>query len=123
MSHLFKEPKKYKKLLESYKVDKTKRIYKSVKTRQLLNASIILKLCQFKFMVNHSEKLLYFMRKILRDDLYFLVIKQTLGKQFTAGENIQECGDLVEFLESMKIQSAVNYMMEYIPGRSRKTLT
>ena len=117
MSHLFKEPQKYKKLLETYKVDKTYRIYKSAPTRQLLNASLILKLCQFKTMVNHSEKLLALMRKILRDDLYFLIVKQTLGKQFTAGENIQECSDLVEFLDKMKIQSAVNYMMEYIPGR------
>jgi hypothetical protein len=117
MSHLFKDPKKYKKLLETYQVDKTKRIYKSVKTQQLLNASIILKLCQFKPMVNHSEKLLALMRKVLRDDLYFLVVKQTLGKQFTAGENVEECKDLVGFLDKMNIQSAVNYMEEYIPGR------
>ena len=87
-----------------------------MKTSQLINASLILKMCQFKFMVNHSEKLLKLMRKILRDDLYFLLVKQTLGKQFTAGENAIECGELVEFLDQMKIQSAVNYMMEYIPG-------
>ena len=116
MSHLFKEPTKYKKLLESYKVDKTQRIYKKMKTSQLLNASIILSMCQFKFMVNHSEKLLKIMKKMLRDDLYFLIVKQTLGRQFTAGEDANECGELVEFLNQMNIQSAVNYMMEYIPG-------
>ena len=116
MSHLFKEPKKYKKLLENYKVDKTSRIYKNTKTRHLVNALVILQFCQYKTMVNHSERLLHIMHKALRDDLYFLVIKETLGKQFTAGEDIQECSDLVEYLDQMSIQSIVNYMFEYIPG-------
>ena len=116
MSHLFNNPTKYKKLLENFKVDKTKRIYKEVATRQLINASLIMRMCQFKVMVNHSETLLSIMRKTVRDTFYFKIVKETLGKQFTAGENIQECQQIVKYLDDLKIHSAVNYMMEYIPG-------
>lgn len=116
MSHLFNDPKKFKKLLENFKIDPTRRIYKEVPTFQLLKASTILKLCQFKFLVNYSEKLMNTMQKILGNKLYFMIVKDTLGHQFTAGENVNECKKMIEYLDKMNVQVAVNYMMEYIPG-------
>lgn len=116
MSHLFKDPKKFKKLLKEYKVDPTQRIYKTIPTTELLNASVILRLCKIKPMVNHSETLMAILKRVVGESFYFKIVKETLGKQFTAGENLDECKKLIQYLDSVDIQTMINYMMEYLPG-------
>ena len=116
MSHLFKDPKKFKKLLKQYKVDPTLRIYKTVPTKELMNASVILRFCKFKPIVNHSEKLMALLKSVVGQGFYFRIVKETLGRHFTAGENLDECRKLITYLDSMGIQTMINYMMEFVPG-------
>ena len=34
-----------------------------------------------------------------------------------AGENLDECKKLIQYLDSVDIQTMINYMMEYLPGK------
>jgi PAS domain-containing protein len=89
------------------------RIYKNVPFGDLVNSYVILKLCKTPFFINNIDTLARFGHKIMGDTLFFAVLKETMGRHFTAGETTQEAHDAVEKFGRQGFKSALGYMAEF----------
>ena len=89
-----------------------KRFYKDFPTLTLLNTYMIFYFSQYNIFVDNMEKITSIGSKI-GGSLFFKLLKATMGKQFTAGENFEEVVPIVRELSRRGFHIAVNYMAEF----------
>jgi proline dehydrogenase len=87
--------------------------YMSQKTNaDLIQSSLVFKLCQFPFFVHHGEKLLEYMRKGLGDTLTDGLVKNTFFRQFCGGETSSEVQRTIQELKKSNMNVILDYAAE-----------
>jgi len=94
------------------------RVYKTKRVRDLLNSYFIFYFSQFDFLIDRIDSLAEKSRKLLGDRVFFGLLKSTMGRQFTAGESLEEALPVVNKLQEDGFHIALNYMAEFIKERN-----
>lgn len=94
------------------------RVYKSKRARDLLNSYFIFYFSQFDFLIDRIDSLADKSRKLLGDRIFFGLLKGTMGRQFTAGESLEEALPVINRLQDDGFHIALNYMAEFIKERN-----
>ncbi|XP_063968147.1 proline dehydrogenase 1, mitochondrial-like [Lytechinus pictus] len=86
--------------------------YSSKTTLELLRSIMVLKLCQFDFLVKYNKQLLDFSRKILGKRLFEALMKATFYGHFVAGEDQPSIKPKVERLNRYGVGAILDYSVE-----------
>ena len=89
-----------------------KAAYESKSNIELLRAYIVFQLCRIPFIVNHSESLLKYSRKVLGDTITDNVLKATMFGHFCAGEDEKRIGPVLAAMEKKGVGSILDYAYE-----------
>jgi proline dehydrogenase len=103
------EPQK----LEEYS---TLRIYQDKSFSELINLYVVNSFCRNNFLVDNSEKLYNLSNKILGENITNSIIKNTMGKVFTAGSTLHDLEKTVLTLNLRQISVVIDYACEAILG-------
>jgi len=88
------------------------RPHKNKTMTELLQSLLVFQLCQFQPLVQHGEKLLGGMRKILGDTMTDSLVRHTFFPQFCGGENNSQVVQKMLELQKLGINSILDYAAE-----------
>ncbi|XP_071497117.1 proline dehydrogenase 1, mitochondrial-like [Diadema antillarum] len=86
--------------------------YRSKTTAEICRAALVLKLCQFEFLIKHNKKLLSLSRKMLGKRLFEALMKATFYGHFVAGEDQPSIQPLVARLNRYGVGAILDYSVE-----------
>ena len=90
--------------------------------RDLMNSYFVLKTCSFGFCIDHIDSLTSYSKSLLGEKLFYAILKNTMGRHFTAGETQQEVLQTIEKLQKIGFKIAVNYMAEFVDSEEAEKL-
>ncbi|XP_055339437.1 proline dehydrogenase 1, mitochondrial-like [Paramacrobiotus metropolitanus] len=94
------------------KFDDPKLAYQSRTTWEVFRSWMVLSFCKHEFLVDSSDKLIKFGRKVLGPKLFNRVMKKTFYGQFVAGENVDEIRPLIARMRRFGASIILNYAVE-----------
>nr|XP_039262142.1 proline dehydrogenase 1, mitochondrial-like isoform X1 [Styela clava] len=99
---------------EEWNIDftNTANSYRSKSMQELIRASFVLKLCTVDKLVDYNLELANLGQKILGQNLFKYVMKNTFYGQFVAGENEEEIKPCIQKMQSYGVGSILDYAVE-----------
>ncbi|XP_030848185.1 proline dehydrogenase 1, mitochondrial [Strongylocentrotus purpuratus] len=86
--------------------------YRSKTTLELMRSVMVLKLCQFDFLVKYNKQLLSYSRKLLGKRLFEGLMKATFYGHFVAGEDQPSIKPKIERLNRYGVGAILDYSVE-----------
>jgi len=106
------EPDSFSMRFPALNFNDPKGAHESKTLHELLRSYIIYQLCQFKYIVKHSELLINIMRKFLGSKISDKIIEISFFKHFCGGEDVEKIRPTISRLKMNGIGSILDYAAE-----------
>lgn len=93
---------------------KSHQIYSDMSLSSLINAYSIIHFSQYNKLIDNFETIIKYSQKFLGKKIFFSLLKNTIGKQFTTGQTMEETIPTVERLSKKGISIIAYYMAEHL---------